>query len=846
MAVSRSVRRGLAALAVLVTLPALTTPVNAQEWSDPGASGGGAHRESGQLARSGATPAATRLATSDENRQAGDQTGYPRQTRLREFPENPDDKAIKLGLTPYHDIAPQLNELQERSDRVSAEVVGRSTQGRDLYLVTLTAPESPAEAARQARWRELIEDDPSAAAGNERLAREYKAPVWINANIHGDEWEGTDGALDVIERLATSTDEADSDLLESTRIYLTVTNNPDGRVAGTRANAAGFDVNRDHISSTQPESRAVRDVLIETQPLVMIDEHGYTGTTLIEPGTPPHGRDYEYDLYIKHAYENALGMERAIGKLGHDETERADIPFRDFEPGEWDDWPPIFTPMYSIYHGAVGHTVEVPLRVNRGEYEQLPVEELRRRSDINRDVAGATITSAIDYAKSNRAELIDDQIETFRRGWAGEPQREIPDGYVPGFGEEDRYSAEFPRAYVIPAGDDQRSASAAARLVDHLVAHDVRVSRAEHTFHLDGQRYPKGSYVVDMHQPKRGLANAMLSAGQDISGDVPRMYDISGWSLGLLWGATVDVSADEAPAVRTSPVAAAGPTGSLPPPAKADLELALTDGADVQAVTYLLDRGVEVTRGDDGTLVVPASARSEAATAADRFGVTFTKAGRGPAGTALAAPVIAAAASADELAVLRGLGFEVRPISTAVLNEGFEFDDVSALLVSTGLDHDALTAEAKRRLQAFLDDGGGVITRGGGGAAFNEAAGLLPVTAVEGRGDANGVVSVTDGEGGVLDRAPAHSFVYSPVWFTGLADSVTAEQRYARDPLVAGHWLPGEAAGGPAEAAGEASVVSGVSAGGTRTVLFGTEPMFRDHPKGLYAQVADAVFWATS
>ncbi|GAA1231234.1 M14 family zinc carboxypeptidase [Prauserella halophila] len=845
MAVSRSVRRGLAAFAVLVTLPALTTPAGAQEPTEHGASGAAAHRESGQLARSGATSAATRLAMPGENRQIGRQDGYPRQTSLREFPENPDDKAIKLGLTPYHDIAPQLNELQERSDRVSAEVVGQSTQGRDLYLVTLTAPESPAEASRQARWRELIEEDPAAAAGNERLAREYKAPVWINANIHGDEWEGTDGALDVIERLATGTDPAHAELLESTRLYLTVTNNPDGRVAGTRANAAGFDINRDHITSSQPESRAVRDVLIETQPLVMLDEHGYTGTTLIEPGTPPHGRDYEYDLYIKHAYENALGMERAIGKLGYDETVRADIPFRDFEPGEWDDWPPIFTPMYSIHHGTVGHTVEVPLRVNRSEYEELPVEELRRRSAINRDVVAATITSAVDYADSHRAELIDDQIETFRRGWAGEPQREIPDGYVPGLGEEDRYSVEFPRAYVIPAGDGQRSAPAAARLVDHLVAHDVRVTRAEHTFHLGGERYPKGSYVVDMHQPKRGLANVMLSAGQDISGNVPRMYDISGWSLGLLWGVTVDVSADEAPAVRTSPVVTAGTTGSLPPSPNADLELALTDGADVQAVTYLLERGVEVTRGDDGVLVVPASARREAATAADRFGVVFTRAGKDAAGTELAAPVIAAAVSAGELAVLRGLGFEVRPVSTAVLNDGFDFDGVSALLVSTGLDHDALTAEAKRRLRAFLDDGG-VVTRGAGGAAFNEAAGLLPVTAVEGRPDANGVVSVTDGDGGLLDRAPAQSFVYSPVWFTGLGESVAAEQRYARDPLVAGHWLPGEDVGGPAEAAGEASVVSGVSAAGTRAVLFGTEPMFRDHPKGLYAQVADAVFWAAS
>src|SRR3712207_9058316 len=50
--------------------------------------------------------------------------GYPRQTTLRVFPENPDDRSIRLGLVPYHGIAPKLNALQKASRRVSAEVIG--------------------------------------------------------------------------------------------------------------------------------------------------------------------------------------------------------------------------------------------------------------------------------------------------------------------------------------------------------------------------------------------------------------------------------------------------------------------------------------------------------------------------------------------------------------------------------------------------------------------------------------------------------------------------------------------------------------------------------------------------
>ncbi|WP_250006465.1 M14 family zinc carboxypeptidase [Actinoplanes sp. M2I2] len=767
--------------------------------------------------------------------------GYPRRHELPLPPVDPADRSIKLGLVPYHGIAPRLNALQEASDRVSAEVVGRSALGRDLYLVTVTAPESAAESARQDRWRKLIEDDPRAAARDRRLAREYKTPVWINGNIHGDEWEGTDGSLRVIERLAGASDAATAAFLRRTRVYLTVTNNPDGRVAGTRANGAGFDINRDHATSSQPESRAVRDVLIATQPLVMLDEHGYTGTTLIEPATPPHGQNYEYDLYIKHALPNALGMEAAIGRLGHPETQRADIPFRDFAPGDWDDWPPIFTPMYAMYHGAIGHTVEVPLRVNRAEYTSLPVAELQRRSAVNTDVVAATISATLTYADTNRAALLADQIEQFRRGWAGAPSPVVPDGYVPGFGPEDRYSTTFPRAYVIPAGTP-----AAARLVDHLVDHDVRVKRALRSFALNGKRYPAGTYLVDMHQPKRGLANVMLEAGRDISDLVPQMYDISGWSHRLLWGAAVDISRFAAPRVASAPVVAATATGAVTGGRGQDLALTLRDGSDVRALNALLDRDVKLSRLDAATVVVPASARRQAEEVAGQFGVRFEPARRTPAGAPFAKPVLAAAVAADELYVLRELGFDVRPVSTALLNAGATLTGADTLVVSSGLSYAQLNATGKATVDAFVAAGGGVVTRGATGAAFNAATALLPATAVAGRGDANGVVAVANTGPVVGAGSPPNSFVYSPLWFTGTG--FTVEQRYAAtDPLVAGHWQPASpGAGGPAQAAGQASVVSGTTAGGGGAVLFGTEPLFRAHPKGLYAQFARALYWTAA
>ncbi|MFI9815722.1 M14 family zinc carboxypeptidase [Saccharothrix variisporea] len=782
-----------------------------------------------------ATDPPLRTAARGDNRPEAAQ-GYPRRTLLRVYPEDAADRSARLGLATYHSLAPKLNELQKRSDRVSVEVIGQSTAGRDLYLVTLTAPETPSETRRQEAWRSRIEDDPVGARRDPLLRNAYKAPVWVNANIHGDEWEGTDGALRVVEDLATTSDPAKLDLLRRSRVYVNLTANPDGRVAGTRVNAAGFDLNRDFVTASQPETRAMRDVVKRVQPLMMLDEHGYVTNTLIEPTTPPHGQNYDFDLYVRHGYEGGLRMEQAVAALGHPETAKPEIPFRDYEPGVWDGWAPIYTAQYSMYHGAVSYTVEVPMRVNRADYTTLPVEELRRRSRINTDVVEATIRTALTYVRQHRSALVDNQIEMFRRGDAGEPQRPIPDGYVPGFGPEDRYTTEFPRAYVIPVGTTQRSGPAAARLVDHLVANDVRVSRADRPFVLGGRSYPAGSYVVDMHQPKRGLANVLLEAGRDLSRDVPVMYDISGWSHRLLWGASVDVVRSGRLDVPGRDVVAASPTGSVDAAPDQDLALRLADGKDAAALNDLLARGVAVRRQDDGTYVVPASARAKAIEVSDRYGVRFTTGTSG--GTVLHRPVVAAAVASDELKALRDMGFDVRPVSNAVLDGGFDLSRVDVLFVSSGLRYDLLNPTARASVDAFLARGG-LVTRGATGARFNAEARVLAAKAVAGKEDANGVVTVVDASG-----TPGHSFVYAPHWFTDLGAGVTAEQRYTG--LVAGHWIPREdGTGGQDSAAGQAAVVSGRSERGGTAVLFGTEPLFRDHPKGLFWQVADAVYRTT-
>ncbi|RIV39162.1 peptidase [Micromonospora radicis] len=768
--------------------------------------------------------------------------GYPRQNVLPVWPENPADASIPIGVVPYHEIATKLNALQAASDRVSARVAGTSSGGHDLYAVVVTAPESRAQARQQEQWKRLIEEEPARARTDRRLLAGYKTPLFVNANIHGNEWEGTDAALRVIQEFATSRDPEVARLLERNRLIFNVTANPDGRIAGTRANGNGYDLNRDLTIVSQPETNLIRELIIDTKPIITLDLHGYVSPTLLHPSTPPHNVNNEYDLFIKHALPNALGIEEDLRALGHPETQRARIPFRDDAPGVWDDFPPIYVPSFALLQSSIPYTIEAPLNP-RGT--NLTPQERIRRSGINTDVHEVAIKSSLRYIQDHRSQVIFDQAEVYRRGWAGEPLRDIPDDFVPGWGPEDNYQTVFPRAYVIPTGAAQRSEPAAARLVDLLIGSGGRVWRAKHAFRADGTSYPAGSYVVDLHQPKRGLVNSLLEPGIDLTDRVDDLYaGPAAWSPGLTWGATVDTLWDKKlPKVQLTRVYDGVATGTLPP-ANTDVRLDIQDAADLLVVNSLIRKGLRVHRLADGSVVVQASpgSRKLLQDAVRTHGVTFERAPARWRGTPLGEIVVGYLGGVEARDTLAALGFATRAVTAATLADTLT-DEVDVLLVAGNLNVANLTTANRAALDAFLARGGGVVGLGTAGAIFGNATSLLSVTATAGPSLASGVANVVNRGGPVTADASPYAFISQPVWFTNLGAGVSVEQSYGPDPLLAGWWATTGATGQSA-AAGQASIVRSVGAAGNPVVLFGTNPTFRLHPKGLQPQLGRALLWA--
>ncbi len=812
-------------------------------------------------------------------------SSYPYQPELRLYRDNADDAAKTAALLGHPDLAPKLKQWMAASDRISTQVIGQSTEGRDLYLVTVTAPERPEDTAQQAAWRDKIKSDPVAAKADAQLLSQYKTPVWVSANIHGNEWEGTDAVMQYIDWLVTASDAEVGSILRNNRLYFSLSLNPDGRTNATRATALGLDPNRDMITNTTPESTSFVRQAQAIQPIYSADLHGYTSVLQVEPTGPPHGSNYEYDVYLPHNYAMALKVEQEVVAANipnntyfntttgavvpantGPETAHIKIPYRD-TPDGWDDFPPIFTAQYAAFYGAATSTVELPLTRGAAGGRQTPA-----RAVVNTAVGLETVKSMVEYMNvaANARGMLENQIEVFRRGEAGAAKTALTTeniANVPGPQEwkplwdvvDNQEPVTLPRAYVIPAGDSQRSASDASALVDKLLFNDIEVGVLDAPAAIGGTTYPAGSYVVDMHQPLRGLANALLDLGEDISPKVPSMYDISAWSYSYLWGATVDKVGltSDGPLPATTPVDDAAPVGDAPDEA-GYLTFDLAGVRDFRGLNALLEDGVEVSMLEDGSAVVGPEDFDAAVLAADEFDIAFEAASaedvaalddEGTKG--LTDLTIAYVGTQDDRLSLIELGFDdIKPITAAAINTAATngtptgLEGVDLLWVGSAF-NPAAGSPGRLAVQSWVDAGGSIVGRSGNAFTAASSFGLVSGTAVAGNGSGNGIVDVdTPADSVLAPYAQESSFIYPATWFTP-GEGTRVLQTYGTDPLLAGHWRPsGAGTNGPGNAAGQPSVIAGEAASGARAVVFGTSVFYRTHVKGGMSQAARAIFWA--
>ncbi len=723
----------------------------------------------------------------------------------------------------YSEIPPKLREIEVNSNRVKIDVIGQSAGGRNLFLATVSAPETMGRLGQYQAIRQAMLKDPDKAQAMIEKFGDFKVPVFINGSIHGGEYPGTDAAIELIETLAYEDTPEVRAILDNVILLVNVVQNPDGRVAGTRRNANGFDLNRDFISQSQPEVRATIEVYTEWNPMVVLDLHGFVNPMLIEPCTPPHNPNYEYDLYLQWAYYMAEAMQDSL--IANTDETAAIIPYRDWDLG-WDDWPPSYAPMYAMFHGAYGATLETPWRDERGV-----------------DAHYWAVWGALEYVAENREAMVRDQIEIFRRGFLDLPQMLIPDELL----DETAYDQfnemtvkEFPAAWVIPAeAPFQLSSHQAARLVDFLLFNDVEVEQASGAFTMGGVTYPAGTYVVWMDQPKRGLANTILEDGLDLS-DIPGLFFYSPpsvWSYPLLWGARRAVMEDDMD-IATHPVNRAdAPRGSVAGGKAAAYAFEPTSIAAFRAANDLLARGAELYLAG-GSFVIPGDA-SLARELANGWALDVEALAAMPADAVMARQQrIAVYGDEGVRHALRTLGFDFDEVSRSDLNDGViaGYD----VFVNRDLRWFQLNADGQASMMAFFASGGDYVGHGYRGRAvdFAEDAGL--VTVDYGYEPGNSIVHVAYDTADALAAgfsADDYAFIYRSVWFTDYDGLDVTAWIGDGDFLVSGFWVDWPTSG----AAGMPVVVHG-SAGESDVTLIGFDATFRGHPENAFRLLGNAIF----
>ncbi len=818
-------------------------------------------------------------------------------------------QSAPLALIPYGAIGCTLEQFKAEAaaagvpNRLTYSVIGESELGRDIFGVVVNALETPEQQAAYARWQQLrglmLTDPTAAQALLASWGDQVKLPIFVEANIHGGEREGTDAMMQVIRDLVTlphGTNDAVDELLDRALVVVIPTTNPDGRVAGRRQNENRFDLNRDLLVQSQPEIRANTAFQLQWLAPVGLFMHGYYNPTLVDGLTKPHNPGLEYDKFLYWNQRRLDANQAAIEAIGRsiqrpvnqwDARGVSGSKNGGPEVAEgWDDWGPFYSQTYGAFFGVDGSTVEMCDNAACGG-----------RLGSKREQYLVFYSSARFWLE-NRNAILHDQLEIFRRGVTGAARVNCcDDPLVAGRGfteNQHNWMVEYPKAFVIPfvggTADQvsphrgaQRSDADANRLVEWLLHNGVEVGRTQADVVWAGTTFPAGSYLVSMRQAFRGFAYTALTAGQDISDRISQLYAPPGaWSHGSLWGAdVVEIPADDAsfnPA--TTPATDVNELQGGVRSGPADwYALTVKGTAELRAVLDVLRNGTDgevseasftsVSAGSmpAGSVILPDDAATVVALeAAGKAAGVFFERGLGlpPVGTQLD--------EAPRVAILVDSGSPVESDTSWSLRQIFGSDVgfVSTTSGSNSLQNAATDPlegfdviynagqtypqgnTARDRLRAFFERGGGYVATSQSPSNFAFLAGAHPAlikgNLTQGSDGAGGGIALwaNVGAGSPLTGGfPAIDNLYLPsnvTWFASLPTGAAVDGRYLANvdsTFVAGLWRDRDR-----KAAGAPIIVHGTTLVGSRYLALATNPFSRGDAEREWPLIGQAALWS--
>ena len=424
--------------------------------------------------------------------------------------------------------------LAEQCDRAVEIPYGKTHGGRPLSVLAIASPDNIQQLDSLRKKR------PKLTSGKlEHVPADTLLVMSLGYSVHGDEASAVNAAPLIAFHLCTSlSDEVDGWLRQGVCLvdpalnpdgvdrFANWANENRGRYAspssiarehnqpwpGGRTNYYWFDLNRDWLPLTHPESQGRLKLFHQWKPNVVLDFHemGGTSTFFFQPGIPartnPLTPDTNRELTKRMALEHAKAMDSA------NELYFTEEQYDDFYMGKGSTYPDL--------HGAVGIL-----------FEQGSTRGLRLKNDLTdrhfRDTVAnqvRTSLSSLRGAFDLKSELLEFQRQFY--------QESLESG-----------QADTTTAYVLTGS---QSRIAAAR--DLLKRHAIRTHVPPEPILIDGQSFPTGhALVIPSAQSEIMFVRSLMDTTQSFQENL--FYDVSTWHIPSAFDLDVHLHASDLPEV---------------------------------------------------------------------------------------------------------------------------------------------------------------------------------------------------------------------------------------------------------------------------------------------------------
>jgi hypothetical protein len=501
-------------------------------------------------------------------------------------PEPEDVLGFQVGTrhTRPEELVRYFEAVDGSSDRVRLESHGLTHEGRPLVHAIVSSPENLVrlEEVREANLR-LFD---SAGSVSDRELQSMPVVVYLAYSVHGNEASGSEAALLALYHLAAGRGPAVEDALSELVVIIDPSLNPDGRDRfvdwvnrnrgdtpttdpqdlehnepwpGGRTNHYWFDLNRDWLPVTQPESRGRLQLFSVWRPQLLFDFHemGRESTFFFQPGVPsrtnPNTPEANQRLTARIAGYHARAFDRVGQPYFSGET------FDDFFYGKGSTYPDI--------NGAVGILFE------QASSRALAVETSTGELHYARTIRNQFIAtlSSLEAAREMRTDLLRHQRDFYAsvNDWADDLAHE---------------------AWLVEKVGTDGRAEDLARL---LATHEIRSYENATSVEADGKRFSPGeALVVPLRQPQGRLLESLMERVTSFRDSV--FYDVSAWTLPLAYDVPAHpISGSAARAVGNVSLPETETAPGVPGPSNVGWLLPWGSEAAARSLARWLDAGLE-------------------------------------------------------------------------------------------------------------------------------------------------------------------------------------------------------------------------------------------------------------